>query len=137
MATFHDPSNSAAPYKDPTPLPAGTPNVAELGTTSAPLKSAAFFLGAYCKDYSGARPRLHRTAASRSRRRRVQRTLCSARPSRATPRTASRRAAASRAVRRTCSCHVFLHLGQLLTLVQDLEDAGELPDRVRRTLALP
>jgi NADH dehydrogenase (ubiquinone) 1 alpha subcomplex subunit 8 len=30
------------------------PKVAELGTTSAPLKSAAFFLGAYCKEYNGA-----------------------------------------------------------------------------------
>ncbi|KAJ6536746.1 Ndufa8, NADH-ubiquinone oxidoreductase complex I 19kd subunit [Mycena vulgaris] len=29
------------------------PKVAELGTTSAPLKSAAFFLGAYCKEYNG------------------------------------------------------------------------------------
>ncbi|KAJ6560293.1 Ndufa8, NADH-ubiquinone oxidoreductase complex I 19kd subunit [Mycena capillaripes] len=28
------------------------PKVAELGTTSAPLKSAAFFLGAYCKEYN-------------------------------------------------------------------------------------
>jgi hypothetical protein len=29
------------------------PKVAELGTTSAPLKSAAFFLGAYCKEFNG------------------------------------------------------------------------------------
>ncbi|KAJ7869625.1 hypothetical protein B0H13DRAFT_1635198 [Mycena leptocephala] len=28
------------------------PKVAELGTTSAPLKSAAFFLGAYCKEFN-------------------------------------------------------------------------------------
>ncbi|KAJ7771024.1 hypothetical protein DFH07DRAFT_914267 [Mycena maculata] len=28
------------------------PKVQELGTTSAPLKSAAFFLGAYCKEYN-------------------------------------------------------------------------------------
>lgn len=36
-------------------VPQDTPKVAELGTTSAPLKSAAFFLGAYCKEYNGAR----------------------------------------------------------------------------------
>lgn len=33
--------------------PQDIPKVAELGTTSAPLKSAAFFLGAYCKEYNG------------------------------------------------------------------------------------
>jgi hypothetical protein len=31
-----------------------TPHVDELGATSAPLKSAAFFLGSYCKEYNGA-----------------------------------------------------------------------------------
>lgn len=50
---YHDPSESAQPYKDPTPLPDNVPKVQELGATSAPLKSAAFFLGAYCKDYNG------------------------------------------------------------------------------------
>jgi len=40
------------PYKDPTPMPAGVPAIQELGTTSGPLKSAAFFIGAYCKDYN-------------------------------------------------------------------------------------
>ncbi|KAH9844338.1 NADH dehydrogenase, alpha subcomplex, subunit 8 [Rhodofomes roseus] len=49
---YHDPSESAQPYRDPTPLPDNVPKVQELGATSAPLKSAAFFLGAYCKDYS-------------------------------------------------------------------------------------
>jgi NADH dehydrogenase (ubiquinone) 1 alpha subcomplex subunit 8 len=53
MATFHNPHESAAPYKDPSPLPENVPRVQELGTTSAPLKSAAFFIGAYCKDYNG------------------------------------------------------------------------------------
>ncbi|KAH7887478.1 hypothetical protein F5I97DRAFT_1860762 [Phlebopus sp. FC_14] len=28
------------------------PNVQELGVTSAPLKSAAFFIGAYCKEFN-------------------------------------------------------------------------------------
>ena len=29
------------------------PHVDEISVTSAPLKSAAFFLGAYCKEYNG------------------------------------------------------------------------------------
>ena len=41
-------------YSDPTPMPAHVPKVTELGTTSAPLKSAAFFIGAYCKEFNGA-----------------------------------------------------------------------------------
>ncbi|OSD04527.1 NADH dehydrogenase, alpha subcomplex, subunit 8 [Trametes coccinea BRFM310] len=52
MSRFLDPAESSKPYKDPTPLPADVPKVKELGVTSAPLKSAAFFLGAYCKDYN-------------------------------------------------------------------------------------
>ncbi|KIM35163.1 hypothetical protein M413DRAFT_449872 [Hebeloma cylindrosporum] len=39
-------------YVDPTPMPADVPHVEEVGATSAPLKSAAFFLGAYCKEYN-------------------------------------------------------------------------------------
>jgi len=53
MSTFHDSSQAAQPYKDPTPLPDSIPKVEELGATSAPLKSAAFFIGAFCKDYNG------------------------------------------------------------------------------------
>lgn len=53
MATFHDSSTSRNPYKDPTPLPEDIPKVQELGATSAPLKSAAFFIGAYCKEFNG------------------------------------------------------------------------------------
>ncbi|KAK0634061.1 hypothetical protein B0T14DRAFT_492103 [Immersiella caudata] len=37
---------------DTTPLPESIPKVKELGTTSAPLMSAAFFIGARCKDYN-------------------------------------------------------------------------------------
>ncbi|CAA7259366.1 unnamed protein product [Cyclocybe aegerita] len=33
-------------------MPSHIPHVDELGATSAPLKSAAFFLGAYCKEYN-------------------------------------------------------------------------------------
>lgn len=29
------------------------PHFPELGVTSGPLKSAAFFIGAHCKDYNG------------------------------------------------------------------------------------
>lgn len=42
-------------------MPAGVPKVDELGTTSAPLKSASFFIGEYCKPYNGA-PSFHLTA---------------------------------------------------------------------------
>jgi NADH dehydrogenase (ubiquinone) 1 alpha subcomplex subunit 8 len=52
-STFHDSLQAAQPYKDPTPLPDSIPKVDELGATSAPLKSAAFFIGAFCKDYNG------------------------------------------------------------------------------------
>ena len=53
MNTYVDPSSAEKPYRDPTPLPANIPKIQELGTSSAPLKSAAFFIGAYCKDYNG------------------------------------------------------------------------------------
>ncbi|KAF8883186.1 hypothetical protein CPB84DRAFT_1790284 [Gymnopilus junonius] len=33
-------------------MPADVPHVEEVGVTSAPLKSAAFFIGAYCKEYN-------------------------------------------------------------------------------------
>ncbi|CAK5263145.1 unnamed protein product [Mycena citricolor] len=32
--------------------PQAVPHVPEIGTTSAPLKSAAFFIGAHCKEYN-------------------------------------------------------------------------------------
>lgn len=34
-------------------MPSSVPHVDELGVTSAPLKSASFFLGEYCKPYNG------------------------------------------------------------------------------------
>lgn len=54
MSMYHDPAESAQPYRDPTALPDNIPKVSELGVSSAPLKSASFFLGTYCKDYHGA-----------------------------------------------------------------------------------
>ena len=58
MSVYNDPASGDKPYRDPTPLPADIPKVQEIGTTSAPLKSAAFFIGAYCKDYNGASDRI-------------------------------------------------------------------------------
>ena len=54
MASPLQDPNMAKAYTDPTPMPTNVPRVTELGTTSAPLKSAAFFIGAYCKEFNGA-----------------------------------------------------------------------------------
>jgi NADH dehydrogenase (ubiquinone) 1 alpha subcomplex subunit 8 len=45
--------SSQEQHVDHTPMPSNIPHVDEVGATSAPLKSAAFFIGAYCKDYNG------------------------------------------------------------------------------------
>lgn len=42
------------PYIDDAPMPRNIPKVDEIGVTSAPLKTAAFFIGAHCKDFNGA-----------------------------------------------------------------------------------
>ncbi|THU91913.1 Ndufa8, NADH-ubiquinone oxidoreductase complex I 19kd subunit [Dendrothele bispora CBS 962.96] len=52
MSSLQSGSVSPKPYVDPTPLPDNVPKVQELGLTSAPLKSAAFFIGAYCKEFN-------------------------------------------------------------------------------------
>ncbi|KAG6856988.1 hypothetical protein H0H87_011082 [Tephrocybe sp. NHM501043] len=52
MSIVYPTSGEKQEYVDPTPMPAHIPKVAELGTSSAPLKSAAFFIGAYCKEYN-------------------------------------------------------------------------------------
>ncbi|CAJ0745368.1 22048_t:CDS:2 [Entrophospora sp. SA101] len=39
-------------YIETTSLPDDIPKVDEVGSSSAPLKSAAFFIGNYCKDYN-------------------------------------------------------------------------------------
>lgn len=54
MSTLQKGSTLKHDFVDTTPMPADVPHVDELGATSAPLKSAAFFLGAYCKEYNGA-----------------------------------------------------------------------------------
>jgi hypothetical protein len=53
MNSFHPGESSSNPYRDPAPLPDTIPKVKEVGATSAPLKSAAFFIGAYCKEFNG------------------------------------------------------------------------------------
>jgi len=52
MSSYQQGSVQTRPYIDPTPLPDNIPKVQELGVTSGPLKSAAFFLGAYCKEFN-------------------------------------------------------------------------------------
>jgi hypothetical protein len=53
MSTIQSGTRPSKGYVDPTPMPEDVPKVAELGVTSAPLKSAAFFIGAYCKEFNG------------------------------------------------------------------------------------
>ena len=53
MSHYNDPGTGATPYSDKTPMPDGVPPVQEIGATSAPLKSAAFFIGAKCKEFNG------------------------------------------------------------------------------------
>lgn len=52
MSTFREASHiTTGKFVDPTPAPAEAAHP-EVGATSAPLKSAAFFIGSYCKDYN-------------------------------------------------------------------------------------
>ena len=59
MNSFHPGESSSHPFVEPTPFPASIPKVNELGATSAPLKSAAFFIGAYCKEFNGGSIRIN------------------------------------------------------------------------------
>jgi NADH dehydrogenase (ubiquinone) 1 alpha subcomplex subunit 8 len=52
MTATRDPVFTSTKFVDPTPAPKSVPPVEEIGLTSAPLKSAAFFIGEYCKDYN-------------------------------------------------------------------------------------
>ncbi|KAL1914371.1 uncharacterized protein VTP21DRAFT_8951 [Calcarisporiella thermophila] len=52
MATHREAVIVDTKFVDPAPMPDGVPKVSEVGATSAPLKSAAFFIGQYCKDYN-------------------------------------------------------------------------------------
>lgn len=66
-------------------MPAGVPEVPELGVTSAPLKSASFFIGEHCKAFNGKPALSHALPLNYSLSRWMcrphpQRTLCCARP---------------------------------------------------------
>ena len=53
MSVYQAGTTRSVEVVDPTPMPGDVPKVDELGTTSAPLKSAAFFIGAHCKEFNG------------------------------------------------------------------------------------
>lgn len=53
MASHRSANFPDIPYTDPNPLPSSVPHVDELGVSSAPLKSASFFIGEHCKDVNG------------------------------------------------------------------------------------
>ncbi|KAH9977625.1 Ndufa8, NADH-ubiquinone oxidoreductase complex I 19kd subunit [Lactifluus volemus] len=52
MNSFQPGESSSHPFREPASLPPSIPKVNEVGATSAPLKSAAFFIGAYCKEFN-------------------------------------------------------------------------------------
>ncbi|KAH6914599.1 NADH-ubiquinone oxidoreductase subunit [Coprinopsis sp. MPI-PUGE-AT-0042] len=52
MSRFQEGSVPTKAVVDPTPMPTNIPKVEEVGATSAPLKSAAFFIGAHCKEFN-------------------------------------------------------------------------------------
>jgi NADH dehydrogenase (ubiquinone) 1 alpha subcomplex subunit 8 len=52
MATHRDVRFPSTPYVEPTPLTGEAGKVQELGVSSAPLKSASFFLGEHCQKYN-------------------------------------------------------------------------------------
>ncbi|KIL70420.1 hypothetical protein M378DRAFT_183923 [Amanita muscaria Koide BX008] len=52
MSSYQPGSIKQTPYEEPAPMPDHVPKVPELGVTSGPLKSAAFFIGAHCKEYN-------------------------------------------------------------------------------------
>jgi len=52
MATHREANNPTFSYVEPMPWPKGVPKVDEVGATSAPLKSIAFFFGQFCQPYA-------------------------------------------------------------------------------------
>ncbi|SCZ92594.1 BZ3500_MvSof-1268-A1-R1_Chr5-2g08012 [Microbotryum saponariae] len=52
MSTHREAKFPDKDYVDPTPMPSSIPHVDELGVTSAPLKSASFFIGEHCQKYN-------------------------------------------------------------------------------------
>jgi NADH dehydrogenase (ubiquinone) 1 alpha subcomplex subunit 8 len=62
MASHRTANFESRPYSDPNPLPSSVPHVDELGVTSAPLKSASFAIGQYCKDVNGQSKKVEKPA---------------------------------------------------------------------------
>jgi hypothetical protein len=87
------------PYTDPNPLPSSVPHVDELGTTSAPLKSASFFIGQHCKAVNGQHTLTKWFAFMLTM---TQRTLCYARARTGTLNIVSKRAEKLRDARPSC-----------------------------------
>jgi hypothetical protein len=52
MATHRQARFPSTPYIEPSSGHVDQPKVEEIGTTSAPLKSASFFLGEHCSKYN-------------------------------------------------------------------------------------
>uniref|UniRef100_A0A060SWX7 NADH-ubiquinone oxidoreductase n=1 Tax=Blastobotrys adeninivorans TaxID=409370 RepID=A0A060SWX7_BLAAD len=52
MSIGREAVNAHVGYVDPTPMPSDIPDVPEVGATSAPLKSAAYYIGARCQPYN-------------------------------------------------------------------------------------
>ncbi|KAM0751401.1 NADH dehydrogenase, alpha subcomplex, subunit 8 [Meredithblackwellia eburnea MCA 4105] len=52
MSTHREAKFPSKEYIEPNPLPKQIPHVDELGVTSAPLKSASFYIGEHCKAYN-------------------------------------------------------------------------------------
>ena len=52
MATHREANNPTFSYVEPMPWPKDVPKVDEVGATSAPLKSIAFFFGQFCQPYA-------------------------------------------------------------------------------------
>ncbi|RKP26217.1 NADH dehydrogenase alpha subcomplex subunit 8 [Syncephalis pseudoplumigaleata] len=52
MATPNDPFLATHEHRESRPMPPSVPAVDEIGATSAPLTSAAYFIGAHCQAYN-------------------------------------------------------------------------------------
>lgn len=52
MATHREANSATFSYVEPMGMSKDVPAVEEVGVSSAPLKSIAFFLGSFCKEYN-------------------------------------------------------------------------------------
>jgi hypothetical protein len=51
--SHYDSPERGQPFNNPAPMPKQVPHVDEIGATSAPLKSASFFIGTKCQEFNG------------------------------------------------------------------------------------